>query len=317
MPICSAFEPSPLSRRALLRGLLTLSVAATGPSIAASSLPVTEIAPGVFVYQAPYEEADAANLGAIANLGFVIGSNSVAVIDSGGSRAAGLALLAAVRAHTDRPVSHVVNTHFHPDHILGNSAFPGAKIVAHPRMVAALEARGDFYLDSVRRDLGVAAAGTVVIAPDLLVDGELQIDLGERVLSIRSWPTEHSDSDITLRDLTSDSWFLGDLLFVRRMPTLDGSLRGWIRVLRRLQSQPAARVVPGHGPASVVWPASVEPLLAYLNGLAVAVRRAVAQGVTLAEAEDSVGFDLKDGWLLFDQGHPRNVAVAFAELEWE
>src|SRR5690349_14049273 len=80
-------------------------------------LPVDEIAPGVFVYQAPYELASANNLGMVGNCGFVVGSAAVAVIDSGGSALGGARLLAAIRARTGRPIRYLINTHVHPDHL--------------------------------------------------------------------------------------------------------------------------------------------------------------------------------------------------------
>lgn len=316
MPICSASEPIPVSRRGLLGGLAALA-ALPGRASFPTALPVSEVAPNLYVYQAPFTEATRDNLGAIANLAFIVGTKAVAVIDSGGSLAAGQALLASIRRVTPLPVGFVVHTHFHPDHLFGDSAFPGARIVAHHNLAGALAARRDFYLETLRRELPELAAGSALLPPDLLVADQLTLDLGRRPLLLQAWPTAHSDSDLSLRDLTSDSWFLGDLLFVRRMPTIDGSLRGWIRLLHRLQAMPAARAIPGHGPASVVWPGGAEALSSYLNGLAAAVRQAVADGMTLAQAQDRVGGDLKDDWLLFDEIHPRNVAIAFAELEWE
>jgi quinoprotein relay system zinc metallohydrolase 2 len=276
-----------------------------------------EIAPGVFAHKGPYAEASPANGGAIANSAFVVGGQGVAVIDSGGSVSEGRALLTAIRQVTDRPVAYVINTHFHPDHIFGDSVFAGAKIVGHHKLAAELAARGGFYLQRAQQELGPGAVGLVVTPPDVLVEREMTLDLGDRPLRLQAWPTAHTDCDLTARDLRTDSWFLGDLLFIDRMPTIDGSLRGWIAVLEMMRKEKAARVVPGHGPESAPWPRASDKLMRYLTGLAREVKRAQAKGLDLQEATDRVGRDLKDDWVLFDQVHPRNVAVAFAELEWE
>ena len=87
----------------------------------------------------------------------------------------------------------------------------------------------------------------------------LTIDLGGRTLELRAWPTAHTDTDLTVLDVATGTLFAGDLLFMERLPVVDGSLLGWLAVMDELEHSRRARVVPGHGPASAPWPEALAP----------------------------------------------------------
>ena len=112
-----------------------------------SRLAVIEIAPGIFVHNGVHEEAVPANDDAIANIGFIVGNEAVAVIDPGGSAREGRELRAAIRTLTDRPIRYVILTHVHPDHIFGAAAFRDdhPDFVGHAKLPGALAQRGEYY----------------------------------------------------------------------------------------------------------------------------------------------------------------------------
>lgn len=287
---------------------------------AAEPLPVQEVAPGIFVYQAPYQLAAPINGGAIGNAGFIVGREAVAVVDTGGSAKVGARLLAAVRARTALPIRFVINTHFHPDHVLGDAAFVGlgAKFVGHKNLATALAARAAVYLEANKRLIGEADfAGTTVVPPDVAVDGTMTVDLGDRVLELEAHPTAHTNADLTVFDRATRTWWLADLLFVRHVPALDGSLRGWLAVMDKAKQRACDRVVPGHGPASVAWPAALAPQERYLARMRDEIRAKIRDGVSLAEAARSSGMREKDAWDLFEDFNARNATAAYHELEWE
>ena len=307
----------------LLRALVAASILLAAAPSAAAPPPVEEVAPGVFVRVGVHEDMSAGNEGAIANAGFVIGEEAVAVIDPGGSVAAGRALREAIGERTDLPVTHVVNTHMHPDHVFGNAAFRGAGpggadplFVGHRRLARALASRAEHYLAANRALLGDALAdGIEIVLPDAAVEDEATIELGNRPLRLRAWPTAHTDNDLTVLDEATDTLFAGDLLFAEHLPALDGSLLGWIDVMDALAAVPARRVVPGHGPASMPWPEALGPQRAYLTGLRDALRAEIARGADLAEAVEAV--PVPEGWERAAAFHRRNATAGFAELEWE
>lgn len=284
------------------------------------------MAPGVFVRRGAHEDFSSGNAGAIANLAFVVGGAAVAVVDSGGSRRDGAALLAAVRARTDLPVAYVVNTHLHPDHVLGNVAFrdagaPGTPtaFVGHARLARRLAEAGPGYLAGMRRLQGEAAfAGTEVVVPTIAVADRLELDLGGgRRLRLRAWPTAHTDTDLTVLDPATGTLLAGDLVFMGRLPVVDGRLNGWLATMDELAGIGAARVVPGHGPAAAPWPGALDAQRAYLAGLRDGLREALARNRTLDQAVRESPVPTGQGWLLAEENHPRNVTAGFTELEWE
>lgn len=283
------------------------------------ALDVSEIAPGVFVHQGAQAFPDRHNRGEIANIGFVVGENCVAAIDSGGNPAQGAALKAAIAAHTQKPICYVVNTHVHPDHLLGNRAFkaPGVNFVGHRNLARALALRGAHYLQTAARDLGLILTTDDLVPPDLPVDGTLMLDLGGRRLKLTAHRSAHTDNDLSVYDGKTRTLWLSDLLFVEHVPTLDGSLNGWLATLNEVAAWPVKQAVPGHGAVRADWPGVLEPEKRYLLTLRDEIRALIQRGGTLEEALASVGQTAKPQWALFDDYHKRNVSAAYAELEWE
>jgi quinoprotein relay system zinc metallohydrolase 2 len=318
----------PLGRR-LCQALLLCVGACQGPAVSAADVPaeaeplaVAQVAPGVFVHFGVLEEWQPRNAGDVANLGFVVGSRCVAVVDTGGTPQVGRRLLAAVRKATPLPVCYVINTHAHPDHILGNGAFVAlagepVSFVASARLSASLAARERSTLNTLQRDFGLSLPREAIVYPTLTVDRTLDIDLGDRRLMLQAWPTAHTDHDLTVYDRQTRTLFLSDLWFVGHLPVLDGRLRGWLGVMESLGAIDVALAVPGHGAASSDWPAAMAPQRAYLNRLMADTRAALRAHMTIQQAVTAIAAPADATWQLTELFHRRNVTAAYAELEWE
>ncbi|SFS80862.1 quinoprotein relay system zinc metallohydrolase 2 [Sulfitobacter marinus] len=286
----------------------------------AEPLEVAEVAAGVFVHMGLIEEPSKTNRGDVSNLGFIIGTHGVAVIDTGAARWTGEALWRAIRLRTDRPVTHVVLTHMHPDHALGAAPFSeaGAQIIGHANLPRALSDRQANYLESLERLIGSEQfLGTQAVPIDQVVQDRLDIDLGGRVLELRAWPVAHTAADFTVLDQNTKTLFAGDLIFHRHIPALDGSLNGWQAVLAELQKMELTRLIPGHGGPALDWPGGLAGMKSYLNALETDTRAAISEGARLGEAVEIIAQSQAAHWELFDAYNPRNATAAFTELEWE
>lgn len=312
------------SRRQLLAGgAALLWGAGLGSSRAADrtadrACVTTQVAPGIHIRRGVDEDANPGNDDAIANTGFVIGRHSVAVVDPGGSLNDGRRLRARIREISSLPIRYVIMSHGHPDHVFGAGAFErdAPQFVGHARLPNTLAQRGDYYRERLEGVLGVGRAGPLV-APTRLVSDRDRIDLGGRELLLTAHGVAHSDCDLSVFEPASGTLLTGDLLFVERVPSLDGRLKGWQSELARLKGVPAKRAVPGHGPVSVDWPAGAADLDRYLAVLLRETRDAVERGLEIGDAVVTVGGSERGRWTLFDDYNGHNVTQAFKEVEWE
>ena len=280
---------------------------------------LSEPGAGVFVHVGRQLALDVPGHDDIANIGFIVGSKCVAVIDTGGSTRVGRELRAAVAQHTSLPICYVINTHVHVDHVLGNAAFKADRpsFVGHAALTQAMARSREFFVTQYGGDLDAPPSADQIIEPDRVVEHELTLDLGGRQLQLRAWPTAHTDCDLTVFDGPTGILWTGDLLFRERLPALDGSLKGWLSMLDDLMRMKVAMAVPGHGPVTRDLKSAIITEREYLADLATGIRGELAAGKPLEHAIEHVAAAQKPRWLLWDSVHPHNVMRAIQELEWE
>jgi quinoprotein relay system zinc metallohydrolase 2 len=307
---------------------------------------VKEIADGIYLRAGVHEVFSKSNQGHISNIGFIVGTERVAVIDTGSSYQEGLALRKMITAVTDLPIEYVILTHMHPDHALGAAAFTqdNPLFIGHQQLADALTRRQSIYRQNMSRLLGSGAEGTKIVLPNKKVEINqgLKLNLGGRTLQLRAYPTAHTNNDLSVYDDKTATLWLSDLLFVQRVPVVDGSLLGWLKVMDDLLSsscfiataadnEPGVdeglgepdgcgkvdRVVPGHGPVVTDWRRALINQRRYLDLMATGIREVIKRGGDIAQAVESVGREERSNWLLFNEYHGRNITAAFAELEWE
>lgn len=315
--------------RSLIHVIWLLAAVAAG-HVAAAPLRVEKVAPGVYVHLGQHKDVERDYDGDIANIGFVIGTDAVAIIDTGGSYAIGMALKEALRQITQLPIRYVINTHVHPDHVFGNAAFinvnadanankAGAQplLIGHARLPAAMALRGDAYLRNVTMALGPAAEKSTLVIPGQTVQATLTIDLGHRKLELKAWPSAHTDTDLTLFDASTGTLWTGDLLFIERAPAIDGDVKGWLSAIDALEKMPAVTTIPGHGPVTRDKNAALGRERDYLATLLRDVRNSIHRGEDMTATMATAAATEKGRWQLFDVVNPRNVNLLYPVLEWE
>jgi len=284
-------------------------------------LSMKEVAPGIFVHQGQHLDVDDGYQGDICNIGFIIGKNSVAVIDTGGSESIGSALLSEIKKRTSLPVKYVINTHVHLDHIYGNVAFKsdGVEFIGHVNLPKAMRFRKEFYEKINLEYLNIPHDKSIQIPPNQLVKPikALEIDLGDRLLKITAYPTAHTNSDVTIEDYKTSTLWTGDLLFIERTPVVDGDIHGFIKVIDSLMKVEFNLLIPGHGTPTFEPNLAWNKIRNYLIILRNGIRVAIDEGLDLQMAIDSVAKKESSKWELFDIQNGRNINMIYPKMEWE
>lgn len=311
-----------MSRPQLFAGLL-LALAVTGGALAAElrDYPAQQVAAHTWVIHGPLGDPSVANQGFMNNPGFVVTGDGVVVIDPGSSEPAGRMVLRQIRKLTDKPVTHVLNTHVHGDHWLGNqaihAAFPKAQILAHPEMIRVAQGgEAANWLSIMDRLTAGFTRGTRALVPTVPVVESQQLVVGGFTFRIHAPEQAHSKTDIMIEVVEDQLLFLGDNVMNGRFGRLDdGTFRGNIAACDRALAVPARVFVPGHGLTG--GKSVVGAYRDYLAAVYETVGREHEAGRQDYEMKDTVRAQVAayTGWEGFDLHFGRHLSVAVLELE--
>lgn len=238
----------PAMRLAALVAMLTLAAAAH-----AQVLPdprIARINDRVHVLLGPIQHANRHNQGYMINATVIVGDAGVILVDSGGTDEVGRHIATAVRRITDKPVTHVINTHHHGDHHLGNVAFRGATIISSEQCRTLVLETGSEWLAIMENDVGRKLPGTKPVAADVTYPELTRTEATIHGVRLVFWVPRgsHTAGDLLVVLPDDGTLIAGDVLVHGVVPTLqDGFLKNWIGTLDEILALPVARFVPGHG----------------------------------------------------------------------
>ena len=239
-----------------LPGLALAMVWITGAAqIAEPPMAPRQISPSAWYVEGLSALGSGANQNFISNSGFVITRDGVVVIDALGSPALARRLLGHIRTLTEKPITHVILTHYHADHIYGLQEFKvaGAKILAHQAAREYLNSEtARLRLEASRVDLTPwIDANTRLVPADEWLEGGTRFELGGLWFDVRAVGPSHTPEDLVVYLPQEGVLFAGDLVFRNRIPFVgQADSRQWIKALDTLLEFDAKVLVPGHGPAS-------------------------------------------------------------------
>jgi cyclase len=229
---------------------------------------------------------------ALANTGFVIGDDGVAVIDTTISIDAdgkfktetARQILAAIRNITTLPVRYVINTHYHMDHVGANEVFveAGATVLAHRNVRAWIHSEALRLLDKDTKP-AIRAFFEALVPPTVTYNQQMDLHLGSRTIRVQSFPG-HTGGDSVVLIPDAQVVFAGDLFWRDIMPTLiDASTQSLADTLDTLaKNEPGATFVPGHGDVGNAKDVAV------FRGYVVTLRKLVADAQALGKSGEAL-----------------------------
>lgn len=214
-----------------------------------------QVSPSAWYVEGVSALGSPANQNFISNAGFVVTPAGVVVIDALGSPALASRLIAEIRKVTPQPVTHVIVTHYHADHIYGLQTFKelGARIIAHRGAQAYLNSEtARLRLETSRQELAPwIDAQTHLVEADEWIDNDKELVVGGVRFQIKHVGPSHTPEDLAVFLPSEKVLFAGDLVFRSRIPYVgQADSRHWIVALDNLLSFDTAVIVPGHGPLS-------------------------------------------------------------------
>ncbi len=275
-----------------------------------------ELGPGLYGYTA---EGDP-------NSGIIIGDTGVLVVDAQATPAMAQDIIARVRTVTDKPITHVVLTHYHAVRVLGASGYPGAQVICSDVTRDMIVERGQQDMDSEIGRFPRLFRGKESIPgltwPHLTFHKRMTLWMGAREVQIIHIGRSHTAGDTVVWLPKEKVCFSGDVVEFGATPYCgDAHFTDWPTTLAAVRALGAEKLVPGRG-RSLMSRIDVEEGLAgtadFTSDLFAICKRGVARGAGLKEVYDEAMATMRPKyghWVIFEHCMPFNVSRAHDEAK--
>ncbi len=305
--------------------LIGFGLAFTALSVSAQGVPAMvaqKVSPTAWFVEGVSALGSPANQNFISNAGFVVTPAGVVVIDALGSPALAERLAAEIRKITPLPITHVIVTHYHADHIYGLQTFKamGARIIAHGAAKVYLNSdTARLRLEASRQELAPwVDEQTRLVEADTWLQGDDTLKVGGVEFQIRIVGPSHTPEDLVVYLPSEQVLFAGDLVFRSRIPYVgQADSRQWIMALDKLLAFDAKVIVPGHGPLSHEARKDMQLTRDYLRYLRESMGRAAQNLEPFEEAYNNTDWSQFEHLPLFRVANRMNAYNTYLLLEQE
>ncbi len=258
------------------------------------------------------------------NSGVIIGDDSVMIVEAQATPRLANKVIECVRSVTDKPISHVVLTHYHAVRVLGASAFGADQIIMGDKARAMVVERGQEDWDSEFQRFPRLFEGFESIPgltyPTTTFSEDMTVYLGNRRIDLMHLGRAHTAGDIVIHVPDENVMFTGDIVEDHSACYCgDGHFSDWGDTLDAISSFDVDAIAPGRGGALIGKEAvarAIESTRDFVESTYRPAARVAARNGTLKEAWDAVREEcdpkFKD-YAIYEHCLPFNVARAFDE----
>ena len=277
---------------------------------------VEKINDRVYALIAPAELPNARNHGYIANSAVIIGDDGVILVDTGFSVEIGRHIKQTIETITDKPVTHIINTHDHGDHTLGNGAFAGAQIISSTQCKALMETSAYEWMSLLETMTGenLPRTAPVVATTTYAAGTSTPITLQGVDMVIQVPQASHSASDLMVYLPEDKVLIAGDIAVNTLMPNFrDAHVASWIDTLARIGAMPLDVIIPGHGTLMNID--DVNTLHAQMQTLYSGIEAGYERDLTDNEIRQTLDLDWWRKLNHFDDLMGGNISRVYLEVE--
>ena len=258
------------------------------------------------------------------NSGVIIGDDSVMIVEAQATPRLANKVIECVRSVTDKPISHVVLTHYHAVRVLGASAFNADQIIMSDMARAMVVERGQEDWDSEFQRFPRLFEGHESIPgltwPTTTFDGSMSVYLGNRRVDLMHLGRAHTAGDIVINVPDQNVMFTGDIVeYHSACYCGDGHFADWGDTLNNIKSFEVDAIAPGRGDALVgqdMVNRAIESTRDFVESTYRPVAKVAARNGSLKEAWDACRAECDpkfSDYAIYEHCLPFNVARAYDE----
>jgi len=274
----------------------------------------SEIGPGLYAFTA---EGDP-------NTGVIVGDESVMIVEAQATPRLARKVIDHVRAVTDKPITHLVLTHYHAVRVLGASAYGAREVIMSDGARAMVAERGQEDWDSEFGRFPRLFQGHEEIPgltwPTTTFSDRMTVYLGNRRVDIMHLGRAHTAGDAVVWLPDAEVMFTGDIVeYHSACYCGDGHFAEWPDTLANIAGFEPQAIAPGRGDALVgeeMVARAIANTADFVASTYKPVEKVVARGGSLKEAWDAVraACDPKFAdYAIYEHCLPFNVARAYDE----